>query len=264
MAREGFRSVDETAEAFVNDWIKQTGQQEDGPLRFNELTQLDRASNSGRLTVRGDGRLSLALKNLGFIRHKRRWALGENPAWRWSRTDAGSRSPVPAVPPVPPLPNIHTKTTTNKTASFATSTRGGGTAGTDAPDLPPGALGTANGSGDQGPPPPGTVPENPEIPPPRSQPKEQPITMTDRTTTPRPPAETPAARGDDPLPPDTDPAQIERLRALPAAAGSQCSPLGKIRAMQTAFGLPLTSWNADKAAQRDAARATLAAYVDAA
>ena len=134
------------------------------------------------------------------------------------------------------------------------------------PDLPPGALGTVNGSGggeDQVPPPLDARPKNPATPPPPGQPKEQSITMTDRTT-PRPPAETPAARGDDPLPPDTDPAQIERLRALPAAAGSQCSPLGKIRAMQTAFGLPLTSWNADKAAQRDAARATLAVYVDAA
>ena len=73
----------------------------------------------------------------------------------------------------------------------------------------------------------------------------------------------PPARGDDP-PPDVEPAQIARLRALPAAAGSQCSPLGKIRSMQAALGLTITSWNANPGEQRSAARATLAAYVGAA
>ena len=131
-------------------------------------------------------------------------------------------------------------------------------------DLPAGALNDpANGGGDQGAAHPlDTRPENPTIPPPGQAKEEQ--TMPDDH--PAAPVDVSSARGDDPPAPSATltAAEIERLRALPAAAGLQCSPLGKIRAMQTAFGLPLTSWNEDKAAQRGAARATLAAYVDAA
>ena len=97
----GFRAVDESGEAFVTRWIRETGQPENGPLRFEDLERHDRAAHGG-FTARGDGRLSLALKSLGFERQRRRWVLGENPCMRWVRNAA-----VHPVHPVHPPSQQH-------------------------------------------------------------------------------------------------------------------------------------------------------------